>query len=227
KQRTQIWISAWKLTRPVPALDELSVCVQLQRKITTPWTAFMYSHETQPAETIELGLTGKHNSLHVWHSGRQWTAEVSLPINEWCTICFTVSSFPQQVNLYINGSQVESLVSVGPSDYHSCCQLKPGGTLTLGASHYFSEGVMIPETGTNFQGSITLFRVWGEVLTQRQLNGCLGGNVVSWDAADWDYMGCPPVRNSHEHCGEVLFLDLKWYEMCLNSGSLSETSSSL
>lgn len=191
----------WQLSKTfsMPSLEELSVCVNLKRGISTAsWTAFMYNkpggHKT------ELGLAGTGGNLKVWLFGEEWMIAHNLPLHSWHTVCVTWSNHNRKIQLIINGTvYLDSKVNDSMSS-----SLAPNGTLTLGEAHRVVGGVMDIETGTNFIGEITLFRMWEMVLTPQQLIElkCISGNVVSWSLNNWEYQRCPPITDHSQKCGE-------------------------
>ncbi|KAL6480239.1 hypothetical protein MHYP_G00112720 [Metynnis hypsauchen] len=189
----------WQLSKTctVPPLEELSVCVDLWRQITTSaWTAFVYK---KPGELdIELGLAGKGGNLKAWLFGNEWTVAYDLPLQNWHTVCLTWSNHTRRFQLIVNGSVGLSskLNDLAPST------LAPNGTLTLGVTHSFVGGVMNFETGTNFMGEITMFRMWQQELNPQQLAEwkCVSGNVVTWSKNDWEYHGCLPITDNRLKC---------------------------
>ncbi|XP_037396211.1 adhesion G-protein coupled receptor G4 isoform X1 [Pygocentrus nattereri] len=189
----------WRLSKTctVPPLEELSVCVDLWRQITTSaWTAFIYK---KPGELgIELGLAGKGGNLKAWLFGNEWTVAYDLPLQNWHTVCLTWSNHTRRFQLIVNGSVGLSskLNDLAPST------LAPNGTLTLGVSHSFVGGIMNFETGTNFMGEITMFRMWQQELNPQQLAEwkCVSGNVVTWSKNDWEYQGCSPITDNRLKC---------------------------
>ncbi|XP_016101205.1 adhesion G-protein coupled receptor G2-like [Sinocyclocheilus grahami] len=76
------------------------------------------------------------------------------------------------------------------------------GTLTLGVSHNFVGGSIDFETGKNFLGDISLFRMWGVQMSPLQLEACrcVDGNIVTWREQDWDYQKCPPIEDDNFMC---------------------------
>lgn len=184
----------------MPSLEELSVCVDLNRWIPTgAWTAFVYNKPG--GHQIELGLAGVGGNLKAWLFGEEWMIAHSLSLQTWHTVCLTWSNRSRKFQIIINGtvclhSKVNDLM---PSS------LAPNGTLTLGVSHRIVGGVMDFETGTNFIGEMTLFRMWGMVLTPQRLIGlnCISGSIITWSKNNWDYRSCPPITDHSLKCGET------------------------
>ncbi|CAB1333139.1 unnamed protein product [Coregonus sp. 'balchen'] len=201
--------SYWQLSPDlsIPALEELSVCVHLQQHISTPdWTAFMYLHPD--GLQAELGLAGQEGLVHIWLFGMRWSAPLHLPLGHWHYICITWSGASHQPALYVNGSSVDVPAHAKESPLSpSCCRLAPNGTLTLGVSHYVVQGEMHVENGTNFNGSLSLFRMWGQARTPEQVSdlSCTEGDEVRWDAVDWLTLRCPPVPDSRLQCAWSLY----------------------
>ncbi|XP_058252494.1 adhesion G-protein coupled receptor G4 [Hemibagrus wyckioides] len=189
----------WQLSKTfnIPSLLELSVCVDIKRWISTPeWTAFVY---TKPGgHNIELGLGGIGGNLKAWLFGYKWMVAHELPLESWHTICMTWSNLTRNFQLIINGTvYLNSKVNDSmPSS------LAPNGTLTLGVSHRIVGGVMVFETGKNLLGEMTLFRMWGLVLTPQQLTDlkCISGNIVTWSMNTWEYQSCPPIIDHKLKC---------------------------
>ncbi|XP_022539969.2 adhesion G-protein coupled receptor G4 [Astyanax mexicanus] len=188
----------WQLSQTcnVPSLQELSVCVDLWRQIVTSWTAFVYK---KPGELdIELGLAGKGGNLKAWLFGTEWTVAYDLPLQQWHTVCLTWSNRSRELQLIVNGT-----VGLRAHVHDSApSNLAPNGTLTLGVSHSVIGGIMDIETGTNFIGEMTMFRMWRQELSPQQLVDlkCVSGNVVTWSRNDWEYPGCPPVTDNKLKC---------------------------
>ncbi|XP_019904197.1 adhesion G-protein coupled receptor G4-like [Esox lucius] len=196
----------WQLSPDltIPALEELSVCLHLQLHVGTPaWTAFVYRHPD--GQRTELGLEGQEGLVHAWLFGVRRSALVHLPIGHWHYICLTWSGTSQPPTLYVNGTSLELAAHVAdPLPSPLGYRLASNGTLTLGVSHYLARGEMLVENGTNLIGRVSLFRMWGQAHTPEQVSGlnCTEGNKVRWDAVDWLTQSCPPVPDSHLHCGE-------------------------
>ncbi|XP_060741651.1 adhesion G-protein coupled receptor G4 [Tachysurus vachellii] len=189
----------WQLSKTfsMPSLVELSVCADLKRWIsTTEWTAFVYNKPG--GQNIELGLGGMGGNLKAWLFGYEWVIAHDLPLQSWHTICLTWSNLNRNFQLIINGTVYfnykvnESLPS----------SLAPNGTLTLGISHRIVGGVLDFETGKNLIGEMTLFRMWGFVLTPQQLTDlkCISGNIVTWSMNTWEYQSCPPIIDNKLKC---------------------------
>lgn len=191
----------WQLSKSftVPPLEELTVCVDLWRLIpTSEWTAFVYK---KPGDhNIELGLSGTGGNLRAWFFGQKWTIAHSLPIQTWHSICLTWSHHTQKAQLIVNGT----VVFTSDLYYKSPSNLAPNGTLTLGVSHSVVGGDMLFETGTNFIGEMTLFRMWSQELNPEQFKDlkCVSGNIATWSLTDWDYNSCPPVSDHSLKCGK-------------------------
>ncbi|XP_053538336.1 adhesion G-protein coupled receptor G4 [Ictalurus punctatus] len=189
----------WQLSKTfsMPSLEELSVCVDLRAWIrTASWTAFVYNKPG--GHKIELGLAGIRGNLTAWLFGEEWIIAKDLPFQSWHTVCLTWSNRNREFQMIINGTvYLNSKV-----DYLMPSSLAPNGTLTLGVSHRIIGGVMDFETGTNFIGEMTLFRMWGIVLTPQQLIDlkCISGNVATWSMNNWEYHSCPPTTDHKLKC---------------------------
>ncbi|KTG31771.1 hypothetical protein cypCar_00016465, partial [Cyprinus carpio] len=74
--------------------------------------------------------------------------------------------------------------------------------LSLGVSHNFVGGSIDFETGKNFLGYMSLFRMWGVQMNPQQLDArrCVDGNIVTWREQDWDYQKCPPIPDDNFLC---------------------------
>lgn len=181
----------------VPALEELSVCMLLRLNFATPWTGFVYKAPGQRG--IELGLQGSRAHLSVWLFGKEQRLKAELKPHEWYSICLSWCSHEQTLQVMINSTSRArvSLSSFQPK------RLAPGGTLTLGASHYVdASGEVKAESGSNLLGEISLFRMWANKRMAQELGeqSCIDGDVVSWDTKQWKY-SCLPVTDSSLHCG--------------------------
>uniref|UniRef100_A0A3B1J0X0 Pentraxin (PTX) domain-containing protein n=1 Tax=Astyanax mexicanus TaxID=7994 RepID=A0A3B1J0X0_ASTMX len=194
----QYW--ALKPDHSLPALEEFSVCVNIQRSINnSAWTAFTYLHPDQ--SRVDLGLGGRGGKLHIWLFGMNWTVPDTLTVGQWYSVCITWSCSLKQLQLLISGRDavVANIQPVGMA-----CRLAAGGSLTLGVAHYFVEGKLTVESGTNLQGDITLFRVWGEIRSPelQSSHTCTDGNVLRWHERAWDTYTCPAVTDDTLVCGK-------------------------
>ncbi|XP_071772292.2 adhesion G protein-coupled receptor G4a [Centroberyx gerrardi] len=167
----------------VPALEELSVCVLLNRSIGSVWTGFAYK---APGGThIELGLEGDNTQLVAWLFGKEWLVTKGLTLYEWHSVCLTWSSQAQRLRLYINGTnQLDASVNSSLPR-----RLAQNGTLTLGVSHNVANGKLQIENGKTLFGEIGLFRIWAREWSAEELGtpSCADGDVVSWDVRQWNY----------------------------------------
>ncbi|XP_041949492.1 adhesion G-protein coupled receptor G4 [Alosa sapidissima] len=195
----------WELAHSIPSLKGLSVCVEIQRSILTPhWTVFMYSHPG--LGHVDIGLKGRDNSLTgenyllLWLFGRVWSTTFKIRLNTWYSVCITWSEVALSPRLYINGNSVDISYSGEQSGTHTGNYIVADGHLTLGASHFLNNGKMHLETGTDFQGNVTRFRMWNQELPVSQLEQCVDGNVVRWMAKDWHTHGCAPVDDTEHQC---------------------------
>ncbi|XP_064206704.1 adhesion G-protein coupled receptor G4 isoform X1 [Anguilla rostrata] len=185
----------------VPALEELSVCVRLWRQNDSPsWTVFVY--KLRGEKDTELGLMGTARSLQVCLFGQEWSAPHVLPLQAWHTVCLTWSRDSRHLRLHVNGSQVFIAKVHGQKR-----SLSPGGILTLGVSHSFTGREIELETGTDFQGALSLFRMWGTDRHDEKLSdvSCVEGDVVRWSARDWNASGCQPVPDAGLKCAWSFF----------------------
>ncbi|XP_048850853.1 adhesion G-protein coupled receptor G2-like isoform X2 [Brienomyrus brachyistius] len=192
----------WQLSPAliIPELEEFTLCVDLRSKISTQdWTVFMYKRhgDTRP----ELGLSGMGGILQVWLFGREWPTHVTLPEDNWRSICMLRSRQPYQLRLYVNGDEVFSAYE---SNRDTTRRLAPNGTLSLGTSHGFTNGDMVPEDGTSFLGSVSVFRMWGHDIGSHQLSAhsCAEGDIIRWNARDWDMKECHAVPDPSLPCGD-------------------------
>ncbi|CAN9515128.1 unnamed protein product [Ophioblennius macclurei] len=189
----------WRL-RPeaaIPALEELSTCILIQRLAQTRWTGFVY--KAPGKREVELGLGGSGEHLTVWLFGKERNFPFRMTPGEWYNICVTWSSRAGRLEVYINGNPLDRVdLPHMPSK-----RLAPSGTLTLGASHFSVNGEVEIESGTGLIGEISLFRVWAAASDAGQLRrlGCSDGDVVSWarDLQQGKYH-CPPEPDSKLQC---------------------------
>ncbi|XP_077092321.1 adhesion G protein-coupled receptor G4a [Siphateles boraxobius] len=183
----------WQLYNNViiPPLEELSVCVDLMKKIISPeWTAFDYKGPGQ--QHVELGLAGDGGNLKAYLFGEEWIVAYDLPTYKWHTVCLTWSSHTRLFQIIVNKPIFEIHLNETSPRF-----LAANGTLTLGMSHSFVGGAIDFETGKNFLGDMSLFRMWGVQLSPMQLdaNKCVDGNIITWRTQDWDYLKCPPTQD--------------------------------
>lgn len=192
----------WQLARPQDLASSmpLSACVDIRMSIsTTQWTVFMYSHPD--GINVKFGLEGNKDRLTIRLLGRRWTSKSKLQLGVWYSVCITWSEFELTPHLYVNGHSVDvhytssELMTLGDEE------LAANGILTLGASHFVLDGEVNAVSGTNFLGSVTLFRMWREKLSAIQVKQhCVEGDVVRWNTTDWITRGCAPVRDDRQ-CG--------------------------
>lgn len=189
----------WQLQRGmVPALDNVTVCTLLRLRFGTAWTAFVYRAPGQ--RDIELGLQGTRSHLSIWLFGQEHRLKADLKVHEWYSICLSWCSHEHRLRVIVNAA---SHAEVSPSSPQPK-RLAPGGTLTLGASHYVDgSGEVKAELGNNLLGEIGVFKMWASSWTAEELENmrCVDGDVVSWDTKQWDY-NCPPVTDSSLKCGK-------------------------
>ncbi len=190
----------WQLNKCViiPPLEELSVCINLKRSLSTPeWTAFDYKGPGQQHK--ELGLDGNMGNLIASLFGEEWTVAYDMPVKMWHTVCLTWSSHNRLFRVIINKDIFEFHLNETSPRF-----LAANGTLSLGVSHNFVGGSIVFETGKNFMGDMSLFRMWGEQMSPQQLDAhrCVDGNIVTWREQDWDYQKCPPILDDNFICGE-------------------------
>lgn len=192
----------WRLSPAllIPELEEFTLCVDLRSKISTQdWTVFMYKRhgDTQP----ELGLSGMGGMLRVWLFGIERPAYVTLPEDNWHSVCMAWFGRQHGLHLYVNGVKVFGTYG---SSRDTTRRLAPNGTLSLGTSHGFTNGDMVPEDGTGFLGSVSVFRMWGRGMEPQQLSAlrCAEGDIVRWNALDWDTKECHAVSDPSLPCGK-------------------------
>ncbi|KAK7138087.1 hypothetical protein R3I94_013655 [Phoxinus phoxinus] len=187
----------WQLNNVIiPPLEELSVCVNLMKKIvTSEWTAFDYKGPGQ--QHVELGLAGDGGNLKAYLFGEEWKVAYDLRKDTWHTVCLTWSSHTRLFQMIVNKAIFKIHLKETSPRF-----LAANGTLTLGVSHSFVGGSIDFETGKNFLGDMSLFRMWGEQLSPLQLDACkcVDGNIMTWRTQDWDYPKCPPIQDDSLKC---------------------------
>ncbi|XP_059201485.1 adhesion G-protein coupled receptor G4-like [Centropristis striata] len=199
KGRTCIWQLQPDVV--IPALAELSVCMLIRRSYDTDWTGFDY--KAPGGIYTELGLGGTAGQMTVWLFGEKQILKSNMKLHEWQSVCVTWSGPAQRLQVYINGTRLLE----APVSPKTPRKLAPGGTLTLGVSHYVAaSGEVKPETGKELLGDIGLFRIWAREWSAVELSGpsCADGDVVRWDLQHWRH-GCPAVPDSTIHCGKYAF----------------------
>lgn len=189
----------WQLQRGVvPALDDVTVCTLLRLRFGTAWTAFVYKAPGQ--RDIELGLQGTLSHLSIWLFGQEQRLKADLRLREWYSICLSWRSREHRLQVIVNAANHAEVSPSSPQPK----RLAPGGTLTLGVSHYVdASGEVKAERGNNLLGEIGLFKMWASAWTAEELEEmkCVDGDVVSWDTKQWEY-SCPPVKDSSLKCGK-------------------------
>ncbi len=185
----------------------------LRLEVGSQWTGFVY--KAPGGRDIELGLEGTAGDIAVQLFGKDYPYKSNLTLYEWYSICLAWSGHAQRLQVYINEVFQFSVNESQPQE------LTPGGTLTLGVSHYVQSGEVKAETGTNLIGQISLFRMWAREWTAEELSkqSCADGDVLSWDAQQWSYK-CTLVPDSDLQCGKysmMFFYCVLWSssESCL------------
>ncbi|XP_050976413.1 adhesion G-protein coupled receptor G4 [Labeo rohita] len=197
----------------IPALDELSVCVNIRRKLSNShWTVFTYGHPNKTS--IELGMKGYGSDLQIIMFGRIWSSLNNLiSLENWHSVCMTWSRSMTEPKVYVNGTQVglkRQTTRLALSPY--CCSVAAGGTLTLAVTHNFVKNRISIETGTELKGSLSLFRVWGRVRSAEDISGmaCTDGDILHWEERIWNKSpDCKPVEDVTQKC------DWPYYEVKL------------
>ncbi|KAJ8266939.1 hypothetical protein GJAV_G00136400 [Gymnothorax javanicus] len=195
----------WKLNTDctVPALEDVSVCVSLWKRIQSPqWTAFVYKKRGD--EEVELGLMGTERKLRVFLFGEVLSTLYTLPLRAWHTVCLTWSGHHHRLRVYVNHTRI---LKAQVDGHDRSRHLLPGGILTLGVSHSYNGKEIEVETGSRFQGDVSLFRMWGEERSHDQLKdlSCTEGDVVHWSALDWNVSSCQPVSDAGLKCAWSFF----------------------
>ncbi|KAL0182630.1 hypothetical protein M9458_022005, partial [Cirrhinus mrigala] len=183
----------------IPALDELSLCVNIRRKLSNShWTAFTYRHPNKTS--IELGLKGRGSDLQIIMFGRIWSNWDNLiSLENWHSICMTWSRSMTEPKVYVNGTEVEIKTRTkGLVLYPYCCSVAGGGSLTLAVTHDIVKNRISIETGTELKGSLSLFRLWGRVRSAKDISGmaCTDGDILHWEERIWNKSpDCKPVQD--------------------------------
>ncbi|XP_034037909.1 adhesion G-protein coupled receptor G4 [Thalassophryne amazonica] len=178
------YLCLWQLQPQVmiPALEELTVCMQLKRSIESDFTAFEY--KAPGGVYTELGIGGNNTHLFARLFGKEWDIAVELHLDQWHLICLTWSNETHRLHLYVNGSSYFSAdLNSNPTQ-----QLILNGTLTLGISHYVDKNGQVQQVyGKTLIGEIGLFRIWAREWHAEDLgrHSCADGDVVSWDKRQW------------------------------------------
>ncbi|KAK3521586.1 hypothetical protein QTP70_014767, partial [Hemibagrus guttatus] len=199
----------WRLNpnESLPSLSEFTVCVRVQRSINSSvWSAFTYLHPDR--SRVELGFGGRALQLQVRLFGRSWVTEDTLTVGQWHSVCITWSCSASRLALVINGKASELRADAGePSRDGSACALAGGGSLILGAAHYYVGDNMEVESGTNLQGRVTMFRVWGRARSVHEIatNTCTDGDVIKWHGRVWLDHDCTPVVDHTVKCEWSLY----------------------
>ncbi len=199
------WMLKNDTKHKIPAMNELSVCVNIKRKLSNShWTAFMYLHPNKTR--IELGLKGQGSELQIIMFGTVWTKSDIVSLENWHSVCMTWSNSMTEPNVYVNGTKVElKPQSTGTALPSHCCSVAAGGTLTLAVAHNFVKNKISFETGTELKGSLSLFRVWGRVRSAQDISGmaCTDGDVLHWEKLIWDKAhNCTPLQDVTQKCSK-------------------------
>lgn len=200
----QFWLL--KPNETLPSLSEFTVCVNMKRSINSSvWRAFSYLHPNR--SRVELGFGGRGLQLEVQLFGRIWVTEDTLAVGHWHSVCITWSSSTSRLGLVINGRASElrkdAMEPMGRDS--GTCRLAGGGSLTLGVAHYYVGDMMAVESGTNLQGSVTMFRVWGRARSVHEIatHNCTDGDVIEWHGRVWLVQHhCTPVIDHTVECGK-------------------------
>lgn len=179
----------------IPALDELSVCMQLKCDRHTVWTAFVY--KAPASNDIEFGLQGKSDQLTLWLFGNETKVTRSLEEKQWHSVCVTWSGMHQKLQLFINGTNALSKFVKTTTRTH----LHSNGTLTLGKLHNVKGNSLQPEPGKSLIGDISQFRIWSKQWNEGDLKRreCIEADVISWDHRHWK-TNCPDPKDCSLLC---------------------------
>lgn len=204
-ERTSCQFWRLKPDEYLPSLSEFTVCVNLQRSInSSAWSAFTYLHPNRTR--VELGFGGRALLLQVRLFGRSWVTEDTLTVGHWHSVCITWSCSTGRLVLVINGTASELRFDAGePGGDGGACTMAGGGSLTLGAAHYYVGDNVEVESGTNLQGNVTMFRVWGRARGVHEIatNTCTDGDVIKWHGRVWLVQPqCTPVKDHTVTCGK-------------------------
>ncbi|XP_054907233.1 adhesion G-protein coupled receptor G4 [Poeciliopsis prolifica] len=200
--------SHWTLKPQVfiPALQELTVCLNVKLKVKgfSTWTIFMYRHPE--VQYTELGMGGKDRRLVVWLFGEEWiTQDINLQLLQWYTLCLTWSHTKDRPALYVNGSLINMTAAhtnIPPVAASLCCQLAPNGSLTLGVGHTINNGNIEIIQNSGMLGKISLFRMWGRERSKEEVTSlsCTEGDLVKWVRDNWDTVNCDPICDTSLKC---------------------------
>lgn len=182
----------------VPALEELTVCTLVRLSFGTTWTGFVYKPPGR--RDIELGLQGTRTHLSIWLFGKERRLSADLKLHDWHSICLSWSGHGQRLRVMVNATSEAEVALIPPGPR----RLAPGGSLTLGTSHYLdASGQVKAEAGSELLGEIGSFRMWAGERRPEELEEleCADGDVVSWDSKQWKH-SCPPVADGSLKCGK-------------------------
>lgn len=101
-------------------------------------------------------------------------------------------------------SSLLAYINTSRSFSTSCSKLAPDGTLTLGASHTLNNKNIQIIPFTSLQGKLSLFRLWGRERSKDEVTSlnCTEGDLLKWEADNWDTQICAPLPDSNLQCGE-------------------------
>ncbi|XP_053097455.1 adhesion G-protein coupled receptor G4 isoform X2 [Pangasianodon hypophthalmus] len=201
-ERTSCQYWRLKQNESLPSLSEFTVCVNVKRSINSSvWSAFTYLHPKR--SRVELGFGGRALQLQVQLFGTSWMMEDTLTVGDWHSVCIAWSCSTGQLVLVIDGrALVVRKGAAEPGRDGGACGLAGGGSLTLGAAHYYVGDNMEIESGTNLQGSVSMFRVWGRARSVHEIatNTCTDGDVIKWHGHVWLMTHCTPVTDPTVKC---------------------------
>uniref|UniRef100_A0A3B3Q2W5 Pentraxin n=1 Tax=Paramormyrops kingsleyae TaxID=1676925 RepID=A0A3B3Q2W5_9TELE len=158
----------WTSLEQVPALVQVTVCMEVRVLSPGPWTAFTYSSPDSPL--YDLALRGDGRGLEVWLLGVKHRFPVSLKSHLWHHVCLRRDGHTLllEVDDWAEKRAVTSRA------------IPPSGELLLGCKgHRDSQG------GAG-QLELYLFRMWEDMAEH---SDCKDGGVVSWDSRKWAVAG--------------------------------------
>nr|XP_023656431.1 uncharacterized protein LOC111838075 isoform X1 [Paramormyrops kingsleyae]XP_023656432.1 uncharacterized protein LOC111838075 isoform X1 [Paramormyrops kingsleyae] len=170
----------WTSLEQVPALVQVTVCMEVRVLSPGPWTAFTYSSPDSPL--YDLALRGDGRGLEVWLLGVKHRFPVSLKSHLWHHVCLRRDGHTLllEVDDWAEKRAVTSRA------------IPPSGELLLGCKgHRDSQG------GAG-QLELYLFRMWEDMAEH---SDCKDGGVVSWDSRKWAVAGTAKVWDNKLPCG--------------------------
>ncbi|CAJ0965184.1 unnamed protein product [Ranitomeya imitator] len=162
----------------IPALSEITVCLDIFYRNNAYSTAFSYCVRNE--KIPEISLSRHINKLEIRILGKLYNVHTVLNQNIWHTVCLMWKEQTNLLEVYVNETRVFSATTEQR-------KIMGNGSLVLGAQHTSSRGQIQINASTTMSGDIYNYQMWNYTRSQEKLLNCMEGNLISWTKEDWDF----------------------------------------